>query len=244
MNMPMKKTFFNVVTILVLINIVFFTVSSFKGELNSLLALYFPENKDFRFWQFISHMFMHASLTHIFFNMFALWSFGSSLEKMWGGKHFILFYFACGLGAALIYTAVNYYQFNHVYTLLVESGFSAFDIQSMIDKGTYPPNILSEEQAGRLIGVFNTPMVGASGAIYGILVAYAFTFPNNKLILIFLPFPIAAKYFVPALIGMDLLSGVTGFSIFGGGVAHFAHVGGAIVGFLLMFYWSKNLAKG
>ena len=237
------KISFNAVTALIIINILVFIASNLNDGLNQSLALYFPDNENFRPWQFISHMFMHANLTHILFNMFALWSFGSPLEKVWGGKRFVIFYFACGLGAAFIYTAVNYYQFNHVYALLSESGLSSFDIQSMIDKGTYPPNIISEEQARQLIGTFNTPMVGASGAIYGVLVAYALTYPNNKLMLLFLPFPVAAKYFVPVLIGMDLFSGVTGFSIFGGGVAHFAHVGGAIIGFLLMHYWNKKLAK-
>lgn len=237
------KLSFNAVTALVLINIVVFGASSFIDSLNVLLALYFPENENFNYWQFLSHMFMHANLMHILFNMFALWTFGSSLEKLWGGQRFLLLYFICGLGAALIYTAVNYYQFNHAYDLLVQAKFSALEIQSMIDNSSYPPSILSEGQAGQLIGVFNTPMVGASGAIYGVLVAYACTFPNNKLIFIFIPYPIAAKYFVPALISVDLFSGVTGFSIFGGGVAHFAHVGGAIIGFLFMLYWNKTTFK-
>ncbi len=235
------KLSFNTVTALIAINILIFFASNSVDSLNTLLALYFPENNNFAPWQFVSHIFMHAGLTHLLFNMFALWMFGTQLETIWGGKRFLIFYFACGIGAALIYTAVNYYQFNSVYALLSQTGLNSFDIQSMIDERSYPPKILSEEQAIQLIGTFHTPMVGASGAIYGVLVAYAFNFPNNKLILLFLPYPIAAKYFVPALIGLDLFSGVTGFSIFGGGVAHFAHVGGAIIGFLLMIYWRKKL---
>jgi len=236
------KITFNTVTVLIAINVLVFYASTSVSGLTELLALYFPLNDNFSLWQFVTHMFMHGGLTHLLFNMFALWMFGTQLEAIWGGKRFIIFYFACGIGAALIYTAINYYQFNSVFAVLRDTGLSEFDIQSMINKGVYPPNILSEDQAVQLIGTYNSPMVGASGAIYGVLVAYAFNFPNNKLILLFLPYPIAAKYFVPALISLDLFSGVTGFSIFGGGVAHFAHVGGAIIGFLMMMYWRKKLA--
>ncbi len=234
------KLSLNTVIILIAINSLIFFISQ-STDLTSLFALYFPENKNFSTWQYISYMFMHANLTHLLFNMFALWMFGTQLEKVWGGKRFLIFYFACGIGAALIYTTISYYQFNQVYALLSDTGLSGFDIQDMIDRRVYPSNVLSEDQAMQLIGTFHSPMVGASGAIYGILVAYAFIFPNNKLILLFLPYPIAAKYFVPALIGLDLFSGITGFSIFGGGVAYFAHVGGAIIGFLLMIYWRKKL---
>jgi len=235
------KLSLNTVIVLIAINILVFFASN-SIELTSLLALYFPENEKFAFWQFVSHIFMHADLMHLLFNMFALWMFGTQLEAIWGGKRFLIFYFVCGIGAALIYTVTNYYQFNNIYSILKETGLSAFDIQSMIDRSVYPTDVLTEDQARDLIGTFNSPMVGASGAIYGILVAYAFNFPNNKLLLLFFPYPIAAKYFVPALIGIDLFSGVTGFSIFGGGVAHFAHVGGAIIGLLMMFYWRRKLA--
>lgn len=235
------KLSLNTVIVLIAINILVFFASN-SIELTSLLALYFPENENFAFWQFVSHIFMHADLMHLLFNMFALWMFGTQLEAIWGGKRFLIFYFVCGIGAALIYTVINYYQFNNIYSILKETGLSAFDIQSMIDRSVYPTDVLTEDQARDLIGTFNSPMVGASGAIYGILVAYAFNFPNNKLLLLFFPYPIAAKYFVPALIGIDLFSGVTGFSIFGGGVAHFAHVGGAIIGLLMMFYWRRKLA--
>jgi membrane associated rhomboid family serine protease len=188
-------------------------------------------------------MFMHGNMTHILFNMFALWMFGTQLEGVLGKSRFTLFYFACGIGAALIYTAINKYQFNEVYSLLANSGLNSSDINSMIQQQVYPPKILTAEQAGTMLNIYHAPMVGASGAIYGVLVAYACYFPNAKLMLIFIPYPIAAKYFVPALIALDLFSGVTGFSLFGGGVAHFAHVGGAIIGFLLMLFWRSQLKK-
>ncbi|HIP81382.1 MAG TPA: rhomboid family intramembrane serine protease [Leucothrix mucor] len=233
---------FTTVNVLIAINIlIFFIASAIQGGLDNQLALYFTQNSHFAPWQFFTHMFMHGSITHLLFNMFALWMFGSQLETVWGGKRFLIFYFICGIGAALIYTGINTYQFNAIYSLLSETGLSSYDIQSMIDKNSYPPAVLSAEQAGELLSIYHAPMVGASGAIYGVLVAFAFIFPNHKLMLIFLPFPIAAKYFVPALISLDLFSGVTGMSIFGGGVAHFAHVGGAVIGFLMMFYWRKKL---
>lgn len=228
-------------TLLIINILIFFIGIAIRGGFFDSLALYFPQNEHFAAWQFVTHMFMHGSPTHLLFNMFALWMFGTQLESVWGKRRFLIFYFACGIGAALIYTVINYYQFNAVYSLLSETGLSSFDIQSMIEQKSYPPAVLSEDQAGKLLSIYHVPVVGASGAIYGVLVAYAFIFPNNKLMLIFLPFPVAAKYFVPALIALDLFSGVTGISLFGGGVAHFAHVGGAIIGFLLMVYWRKKL---
>ncbi len=237
----MKIPFTTVNVIIAINTVIFFAGDFIGGGLNNHLALYFPQNEHFAPWQFFTHMFMHGSVTHLLFNMFALWMFGSQLEKIWGGKRFLIFYFICGIGAALIYIGINTYQFNNFYSLLSATGLNSYDIQTMIDKNSYPPAVLSAEQAGEFLSIFHAPMVGASGAIYGVLVAFAFIFPNHKLLLIFLPFPIAAKYFVPALIALDLFSGVTGLSIFGGGVAHFAHVGGAIIGLLMMFYWRKKL---
>ncbi|MGB5263836.1 MAG: rhomboid family intramembrane serine protease, partial [Lutimonas sp.] len=148
-----------------------------------------------------------------------------------------------GIGAGIIYTLVNYYQFNGVYQDLLQIGLSEGDIQQMLLSGQYNSNILTqitEKQISNFYQIYHTPAVGASGAIYGVLVAFGMSFPNAKLALIFLPVPISAKYFIPVLIALDLFSGVTGFSLFGGGIAHFAHVGGAIIGFAIMQYWKKN----
>lgn len=229
---------------LIILNVIFFAASSFLGaSLGDWLALYFPKNPHFGFWQYVSHMFMHGGFMHILFNMYALWAFGSPLEQMWGRNKFLFFYFSAGIGAGLIYTGVNYFQFNSVYNDLISLGMSASDIQNLLESGRYNSSILNQIPENRLADIFqiyNTPAVGASGAIYGVLVAFGMTFPNAKLALIFLPVPISAKYFIPVLIGLDLFSGVTGFSIFGGGVAHFAHVGGAIIGFIIMKFWQKN----
>ena len=202
------------------------------------MMMYFPENANHRVWQYLSHIFMHGSVNHLLFNMLGLWMFGQILEKVWGYKKFLFFYLACGIGAAIFYMLIQKFEFNTALNLLEESGMTKRDSISMFADGKYRIDIPQSENAGR---IFATPMVGASGAIYGILVAFALLFPNHKLMLIFLPVPIAAKYFVPAILGMDLFSGFTGISIFGAGnVAHFAHVGGAIVGFLLMLMWRKK----
>ncbi len=229
---------------LIILNVIFFAASNLLGlHLDNWLALYFPQNENFGVWQFVSHMFMHGSFMHILFNMYALWAFGTPLEQMWGKNKFLFFYFSAGIGAGLIYTAVNYFQFNNIYNDLVAIGMQASDIQQLLVSGKYNSDILSQISEDRLVQmyqIYNTPAVGASGAIYGVLVAFGMTFPNAKLALIFLPVPIAAKYFIPVLIAIDLFSGVTGFSIFGGGIAHFAHVGGALIGFIMMQYWKKN----
>jgi len=229
---------------LIILNVLFFAASSFLGlDLNNFLALYFPENENFGIWQFVTHMFMHGGFMHILFNMYALWAFGSPLEQIWGRNKFIFFYFSAGLGAGVIYTAVNYFQFNSIHHDLINLGLQTSDIQSLLTSGKYNSDILnqiSEKKLMEFYQIYNTPAVGASGAIYGVLVAFGMTFPNAKLALIFLPVPISAKYFIPVLIALDLFSGVTGFSIFGGGIAHFAHVGGAVIGFIIMWYWKKN----
>jgi membrane associated rhomboid family serine protease len=179
--------------------------------------------------------------------MYALWAFGSPLEQMWGKNKFLFFYLLCGLGAGIVYTLVNYFKFNNLYNELIGSGVSPEAIQNLLKTGQY--NIeafgnLSKEKLEQIFRLFNTPVVGASGAIYGVLVAFGILFPNSKLMLLFFPFPIAAKYFIPALLALDLFSGVTGVSIFGGGIAHFGHIGGAIIGFLLMWYWRGRDGRG
>ena len=238
------QIFTRVVYMLIAINIIVFGIDNFLGNgLLDSLALYFPKNEHYGVWQYVSHMFMHGGIAHLLFNMYALWMFGTALEGVLGKSRFLIYYFACGIGAGVIYTLVNNFQFNDVYNLLKDSGLLNSDIIAMLQKNSYPPSVLSAEQAREILSIYHVPMVGASGAIYGILVAFAIFFPNNKLMIIFIPYPVAAKFFVPALIALDLFSGVTGFSLFGGGVAHFAHVGGALIGFLLLFIWRDEFTK-
>ena len=227
---------------LLILNILFFIGAQFVPQATDLLALQYFESDKFKLWQPISHMFMHGGLMHIFFNMFALVSFGSALEHFWGPKKFLFFYFSCGIGAALIHSGINYYHFHDGLNTLISNGFKETEIINLINEGKFMTSwqaVLSPNTFENMIGAL-TPTVGASGAIYGLLVAFAFMFPNAELALMFIPVPIKAKYFVPGIVLLDLFSGVTGYSIFGGGIAHFAHVGGALFGFLMMWYWKKN----
>lgn len=233
-----------VVIILIAINAIMFYISlSFGDRMYDLFGLYFPLNDKYQFWQFFTHMFMHGGFAHLLLNMFGLLMFGTLLERVWGKKRFLIFFLLSGLGAAIIYQGTNYLQFNTEYAQLLNAGMTVDEVKSMLGKGMYPPTLLSEEQAGDLIVIYNSPMVGASGALYGLLVAFAMLFPNQKIFLIFLPIPIAAKYFIPGLIVLDFGLGYFGTSLFGLNVAHFAHVGGAITGFLLMIFWKTKPPK-
>lgn len=229
---------------LLIINVLLFVATMLYGDqMYEWFSLWFPKNGNFGFWQMVSHMFMHGGLAHIGFNMYALWAFGTPLERMWGRNKFLFFYFSAGLGAALIHTGVNYYYFNDGIEALVNSGLVKNEIIEIISGGQYSPSwydIAPKSTIDNFLSAYNTPAVGASGAIYGILVAFGMSYPNSELFLIFLPIPIKAKIFIPVLIALDLFSGVTGYGIFGQGIAHFAHVGGAIAGFIMMWYWKKN----
>ncbi|MCM5662726.1 rhomboid family intramembrane serine protease [Galbibacter mesophilus] len=229
---------------LLIINVLFFIATQLLGQqMYDLFSLWFPKNEHFQLWQVATHMFMHGGFMHILFNMYALWAFGTPLEQMWGRNKFFFFYFSAGLGAALIHTLVNYYYFNDGLQTLVANGYNEANIMDIISQGKYDTSwreIMGESTMKNFLSAYMTPAVGASGAIYGILVAFGMMFPNAELMLIFLPVPIKAKYFIPGLILLDLFSGITGFSVFGGGIAHFAHIGGALFGFIMMWYWKRN----
>ena len=228
---------------LLIINVLFFIGSYFVPQANELLSLHYFESDGFKFWQPITHMFMHGSLMHIFFNMFALVSFGSALEHFWGAKKFLFFYLSCGIGAALIHSGVNYYHFYDGLNVLLSHNVDKGQIIELLNQGKYDTSwieFISQSELEKMYSSYLTPAVGASGAIYGLLVAFAFMFPNAELMMMFIPVPIKAKYFVPVIVLLDLFSGVTGYSIFGGNIAHFANVGGALIGFIMMWYWKKN----
>lgn len=235
-----------VVKQLLIINIIFFIGSQLVPVAESYFALYYFENPMFKFWQPLSHMFMHGGLMHIFFNMFALYSFGSALEHFWGGNKFLFFYISCGLGAALLHSFINYLEFRNELSYLLNSGFKKEDVLSLLNQNMFDRrwlDIIGQDGVDVLSISYHTPAVGASGAVYGLLVAFAFMFPNAELALMFIPIPIKAKYFVPGLLAIDLFLGFKGSSIFGAGstgIAHFAHIGGALTGFIMMWYWKKN----
>lgn len=229
---------------LIIINVILFVVPQLlKLDFTNILALHYPKNDHFGFWQYATHMFMHGSFSHILFNMYGLWAFGTPLEQMWGKNKFIFFYFSAGIGAGLIYTLANYYQFNGIYEQLINFGLSANDVQNILNIGSYNDSriLLSNEEMIKFYSLYHTPAVGASGAVYGVLVAFGLYFKDAKLALLFFPVPIAAKYFIPFIILGDLFFGMTKYSI--GNIAHFAHVGGALIGFLIAWYWKKNQFK-
>jgi len=234
------------VTLLILANTLFFLIGLILWEANTpnRLDLYFPEHTSFSLWQYVSHLFIHDNVPHLLFNMLALWLFGSKLEKVWGNKKFLLFYLISGIGAAAIYTLINYYQFSQLYNDLINLGVATADIEQTLTTGMYSSTLTAHNaNIAILFDIYNTPLVGASGAIYGVLVAFIMTFPQAKLPFILPQWQIMLKYFIPAVIALDVFSGVTGVGVFDNNVAHFVHVGGAIVGLLLMLHWEKKWLK-
>ena len=234
---------------LLIINIIFFlgTFLSFNSEfIYSLFGLYFPENVNFKFWQILTHMFMHGNLPHILVNMFALWMFGSSVESILGSKNFLFFYLTCGLGAAVSQLVFLYYNYYVDLEFFVNNGYQSSEIINIMNNKSKPQinslvNDIGIEKVASIFSNFNSTMVGASGAIMGILVAFGMFFPESKLMLLFFPIPIKAKYFIPAIIIMDLFSAITGQAIFSpSNTAYVAHLGGALTGFIIMYYWKKD----
>ena len=227
---------------LVIINVIFFFSTFIFGNIvYDLFELHYFENEKFEYWQLLSHMFMHGNINHILFNMFGLWMFGSPLEKMWGKNKFLFFYISAGLGAAALQMIMYYVQFSSISDQIIQLGYGTDSLNKLLNEGLYDPRILevvNESDLIDLIRNYNSSMVGASGAIYGILVAFALIFPNSELFILFLPFPIKAKFLVPILILGDIFFGFSSYSV--GPIAHFAHIGGALTGFLIMWYWKKN----
>lgn len=202
-------------------------------------AFWFMGNPHFAPWQVVTYMFLHGGPGHILFNMFGLVSFGGLLERQWGTRRFLIFYFLCGVGAALIHNTVNAYNYGMLQERLLAQGLTPEAIREALATGRSAIPLSAEMKASlvELYRAYAVPMIGASGGIYGVLVAFGLLYPNAKLMLMFMPVPIAAKIVIPILLVLDLFSGVTGLSLFGGGIAHFAHLGGALVGFLLMLFW-------
>ena len=227
--------------LLIINGIVFFASNILGPFFTDLMALHFYMNPSFQFWQPISHMFMHGGFYHLLFNMLGLWMFGSPLEQLWGRQKFLFYFFSTGVGAATLQMAAYAFQFHSVTEVLNTGGFTTTEVIDTIALGRLNEDWLgyvTREQVQSVYNVYVGSMVGASGALYGVLVAFAFIFPNVELFLIFIPIPIKAKYFVPLLIVGDLFFGFSSYSV--GPIAHFAHIGGALTGFLMMFYWRRN----
>jgi len=251
-----------VVKNLLIINVLMFAATyvlgmQFNVNLTRMLALHYPGSEYFHPYQFVTHMFMHGGLMHIFFNMYALWIFGTAIENTWDGKRFLFYYFFTGLGAAALHTFVNYLIFSgmasqiaafqnapspELFKQFVESHKSHFNqnVYDFINRWSMAPDspgyiATALENMHRVYQtVINIPTVGASGAVFGILLAFGMMYPDAQLMLIIPPMPVKAKWLV---IGYGALSLILGFSQSGGRIAHFAHLGGMLFGYILIRYW-------
>ncbi len=198
---------------LLYVNIIMFVATLINREfMIETFSMAFPLATDFRWWQPVTHMFMHANFAHIFFNMYSLVIFGMVVERALGTKKFIIFYLITGFGAVLLHTGVEFLQ---VQALIKE--YPGVDLQTIYNS---IPGVL-----------------GASGAVYGVLVGFAMLYPQARLTLIFPPITLDAKWWVIIFIGIELVTGITGTEM---GVAHFAHLGGALFGFLLIRWWQRK----
>ena len=224
----------DVVKSLIIINVIMFIgTAMLPSETRSMLALYFPLSNSFMPVQIVTHMFMHAggSLFHIAFNMYALFLFGSALENLWGGKRFLFYYLFCGFGAAGFYLLIKYIEFQSA-----ASQVPPHMVQEIINGATQVSAKYNFATLQQLYNIVHTPMLGASGAVFGLLAGYGMNFPNNELGVFPLPFFIKAKYFVLIYGAIELSLGLSSYDT---GIAHFAHLGGAIFGFFLIMYWNK-----
>jgi len=202
---------------LIIINVVVFVFTMLnRNFMFGNFALYYPTSPFFHWWQVITHMFMHDGIWHIFFNMYTLFIFGSVVERIIGSKKFLLFYFICGLGAVALHLGVQYLQ-----------------MQSYMQGATLG-NLVALQH---IQDIKMTRTVGASGAIYGVLMGYAMLFPQSRMTLLFPPITLSAKWMVLAFVAIELLTGITGTAA---GIAHFAHLGGMLIGWLIILQWRKR----
>ena len=202
---------------LIIINVIVFIATLINEDfMVATFAMFYPTSQYFHVWQIVTHMFMHGGFWHILFNMYTLWMFGSVLERMIGERKYLIFYFVCGLGAAALHTGVEYLQAQEL-------------MRAIADGSTTAAQSYAELKM--------TPTLGASGAIYGVIIGYAMLFPESKLTLLFPPVTLSAKWMVVIFAALELLFGITGTVV---SVAHFAHLGGMLFGWLLIRYWRRK----
>ena len=202
---------------LIIINVIVFLASLLNENfMIGTFALFYPTSPYFHWWQVVTHMFMHGGFWHIFFNMYTLLIVGGVVERILGSKKFLFFYFICGLGAVALHLGVEYLQ------------MQSYMQGAALGNATAIQNIAL---------IKNTPTVGASGAIYGVLMGYAMLFPESRMTLLFPPVTLSAKWMVVIFAAIELFTGVTGLSA---GIAHFAHLGGMLIGWLMILSWRKR----
>ena len=219
---------------IIILNVIVFVLAYIFPQMLGYFAAFFPTSPYFKSWQIITHMFMHGGFMHIAFNMLTLASFGPVLERFLGDKKFLILYFLSGLGAFVLFNLWELFQLYQDAKPMIAEGYAFSDILYG-NFGEIPRNL--EESAMSVAEILKTPMVGASGAIFGVIAAFAILYPNAEMFIMFIPFPIKAKVLFPIAIVVSLFLGISGS---GGNIAHFAHIGGALVGFLLVKYWGRN----
>lgn len=228
----------NIIILNVIVFGVFYLLNS--QALYMKFAAFYPFSPYFRSWQVVTHMFMHGGLMHILFNMFTLYSFGPVLERILGEKKYVILYFVSGLGAFFLFNLWNFMEVQQIQTSLESFGFDLngyLSGESVSFKGNAEAIAMQQGLVNNLQSILTVPMVGASGAIFGVIAAFATLFPDAEIGIMFIPIPVKVKYVLPVIIVGSIFLGVTGNV---GGIAHLAHVGGALVGFLLAMYWKKN----
>lgn len=229
---------------IIIINVVVFILTYFMGnQMIGYLAGFYPFSPFFHSWQIITHMFMHGSIMHILFNMMTLFSFGPILEQTLGDKKYLLLYFASGLGAFFLFNAWNFVEVQQLSRELEQLGFNvnAYLSGASVEFAGNTSSVLKQKELlESLKAIVATPMVGASGAIFGVVAAFATLYPDAKIGIMFIPVPMKVKYLLPVIVVISIYLGVSGN---GGGIAHLAHVGGALVGWLLALNWKKNLYR-
>ncbi len=212
-------------------------------DLTEYLGLHYWKSDGFYPHQLITYMFMHSRIdfTHILFNMFAVWMFGRILEQVWGSKRFLIYYIVTGVGAGILQQIVHFIETEHIINILLDNGVTMQQVTDIISDGAYNDNWLAfvdKTQLQSLYFSYWIPTVGASGAVFGILLAFGMLFPNTELMLLFPPIPIKAKWFVLGYGALELYMGFANNPA--DNVAHFAHLGGMLFGFILIKLWKKD----
>jgi membrane associated rhomboid family serine protease len=221
---------------ILIINILMFLGCEAIPALQEPLTGYYFESESFRIWQVLTHMFMHGGIGHLFMNMFGVYMFGALLESYWGAKKFLNYYLICGLGAFGLHQFISYIEIHHLMSqlplelvdeVLTNGRQALLESKNFVDPG-----------AAKLNLAMNVGLVGASGCLFGLLIAYGMLFPNSELMLLFLPFPIKARYFVIGYGVIELLLALADRQ--GDNVAHYAHIGGMLIGYVILKYWQKQ----
>ena len=228
---------------IIIINFIMFVAPVLlKIDLTNITDLHYPLNPKFGIWQYLTSIFMHGSWGHLIFNMLGLWMFGSAVEDFLGKKRFIFLYLSAGIGAGLIYTLIDFIQFNQIYAIFQDAGLMKSEITNILELRSTNDiritQVITQKQFNEIVTIYSKVLLGASGSVFGIFAAAAYYFPKAKALIFPIPIPIPIRFFIISLVVSDFFMGT--FSLPGDNVARFAHVAGALIGFLVCWYWKKK----